>query len=151
MGEIYHHHKHNGTINWLQWVAWIALILAVIAIILAITGSTTNHVRHNSHEAHGITLVLQKGVTSGSTDTMTTGGNNLYIGQSSEALSLTISANDENKEGRELFIKNNSSNNITLKGGTGVTLQDGRLNLTVTSGQTAAFVGTGGNSFLRLQ
>ncbi len=151
MGEIYHLHKHNGTINWLQWVAWIALILAIVAIILAIILWANNAARHNSIGNNGITLNIQKGVTSGSTDAMVTGGNNLYIGQSSEALSLTISANDANKEGREIFIKNNSAQNITLKGGTGVTLSDGRLNLTVTPGQTAAFVGLGGNSFLRLQ
>ena len=151
MGKIYHLHKPTGNNNWLQWVAWIALILAVVAIILVLIGSGTSHSRHNSIAAHGITLILQKGVTSGSTDTMVTGGNNLYIGQSSEALSLTISANEANKEGREIFIKNNSAQNMTLKGGTGVTLQDGRLNLTVTPGQTAFFVGIGGNAFLRLQ
>jgi len=105
----------------------------------------------NTITTYGISWKIQRGKTSGSSDTMTTGGNDLYIGQSSEALNLTILPSESNKEGREIGVKNVSTQNIVMKGGTGVTLDAGGLNLTVTPGQTAIFVNTGNDDFLRLQ
>ncbi len=136
--------------DWKTWIFVLIIIIIIAIIILFIIGSIQS-TRTNSINTFGVSWRIQRGKTTGSTDVMTTGGNNLYIGQTPEALTLSISPSNDNEEGREIAIKNNSTQNIILKGGSGVTLREGQLSLTVIPGQTAIFVCLGGDDFLRLQ
>ena len=130
-------------------VNFLMALAAIVAIVVVFFLFQTHR---NSITKFGVAFKIQEGVTSGSTDSMKTGGNNLYIVNSSTALTLTVESSSDNQEGRTIAIKNNTANNTTLVGESGkVTLESGQLNLTVTPGQTAYFVNIDGkDKFLRL-
>lgn len=136
-----------GAFNIVNFILILIVIIAVVAFFLLF------QTHRNSITKFGISYKIQDGVTSGTTDSMTTGGNNLYIVNSSSPLTLTVMSSTDNQAGRIILIKNNTSNNTTLVGESGkVTLNSGQLNLTVTPGQTAYFLNTDGKDmFLRLQ
>lgn len=133
----------------LSVVNLILIIIIIIALIILFYLFVTNR---SEIINQGIAYNIIMGTSSATTDTMVANGNNLYIARSTSPLTLTIQSGQSNINGRYFLIKNNSTNNVTLVGGTGVTLNAGRLNLSVTPGQTAQFVNMGGSgSFLRLQ
>ena len=131
----------------------VALVL-VIALIIAVVVITLIGLSHkNSIQAYGVALKIQEGVQSGTTDTMKTGGNNMYIVNSSSPITLTLEDSGGHLEGRMLWIKNNTTNNTTLQGEPGgVSLLTGQLNLTVEPGVTAILIAKDkSGTYLRLQ
>jgi len=101
----------------------------------------------------GIAFNIQEGILSGTSDKMRTGGNNLYIVNSSDPLTLTLSSSPNHTKGRIIKIKNKTKNNTTLIGEPGgITLDPGELNLIVTPGQTATFIAIDDSqTYLRLE
>ena len=131
----------------------VSLALAVVAIIGVLIVLFLFLTHRNSVVQFGIAFKIQEGVTSGATDTMKTGGNNMYIVNSSDALTLTLADEGNHLEGRLLAIKNNSGNNTNVQGEPGgITLDAGQLNLTVEPGVTAVFLAKDTNgTYLRMQ
>ena len=131
----------------------INLILALLAIVGVIIVFFLFITHRNSITQFGIAYKIQEGVTSGTTDTMKTGGNNMYIVNSNSALTLTLADEGNHLEGRVLAIKNNTTNNTNIQGEPGgISLDAGQLNLTVEPGVTALFMAKDRNgTYLRLQ
>lgn len=131
----------------------INLILALLAIVGVIVVFFLFLTHRNSITQFGIAFKIQEGVTSGATDTMKTGGNNMYIVNSNVALTLTLADEGNHLEGRVLAIKNNTTNNTTVQGEPGgIVLDAGQLNLTIEPGATALFLAKDRDgTYLRLQ
>ena len=137
-----------------SWQAWIALILIIFVIIALIVLYILYFNKVSDLVNNGIPLKVQTGVTTGTTDTMITGGNNLYIGASTSAVTLTLaSSSSGNEQGDLIYIKNNSADIITVAAGSGITLSPSNITneKDVESGETAVYVATTTNTFLRLQ
>jgi hypothetical protein len=133
------------------WPNWLNFVIAIIAAILAIILYFFYFSHRSAVVTHGIAVRIQEGVKTGATDSMITGGNNLYIAQSDQAITVTVEPNDDNQTGRYITIKNASSDTVTLAQGTGVELDTGGLTLTVAAGETAQFISLNSkNKFLRL-
>jgi len=133
-------------------ISIIALIIAIIALIIAIIAI----VWFNSHKTaitnNGLALTVQQGVSSGTTDTMNTGGNNLYIINSASPLTLSIAPDDKNVNGSLIQIFNNTANTATLTAASPLSLNTSTIgSLTVGQGELAEFVFTGSNTFLRIK
>lgn len=94
-------------------VDWIALLIALIALVLVIIFVVIFFVERN----RGIPLRIQFG-GSGTSDTMNTGGNNLYIVNSTapSGFVLNIASNSTNIAGSEIYIFNSSGQQITVQG-----------------------------------
>ncbi|PCJ29165.1 MAG: hypothetical protein COA94_02325 [Rickettsiales bacterium] len=117
------------------------LVLIVLIIVFVVTSSSMFLSHKNSVQNYGIAFKIQEGVTTGTTDSMVTGGNNMYIANSTDPLTLTLTGNNDHLEGRTVGIKNNTDNNVTLKGQiNGITLDDGGLTLIVEKYKTAMFI-----------
>ncbi len=131
----------------------INLILALLAIVGVIIVFFLFLTHRNSITQFGIAFKIQEGATSGATDTMKTGGNNMYIVNSNSALTLTLADEGNHLEGRLLAIKNNTTDNTTVQGEPGgINLDAGQLNLTVEPGVTALFLAKDKEgTYLRLQ
>lgn len=101
---------------------------------------------------YGTTYRIQDGLTTGKTDTFNTSKFDLYVGNSSSALTLTILSSPTNIVGHSIYIKNESTQTITLQSGSGVSLNKGQFSsLTIPSSQTVSFVVyKTSNNFLRL-
>nr|QBK90774.1 MAG: hypothetical protein LCPAC201_00750 [Pithovirus LCPAC201] len=121
----------------------IIIIVVIIVIVVFID-------RQSSLDKFGISYSIQTGTTTGSSDVIAMIGNQIYIGQSSIPLTLILNKSSNQDVGRLVGIKNNTGNNITLKGGT-IKLDVGQINNTVTVGKTAWLLSTDNtDSWLRL-
>jgi hypothetical protein len=95
-----------------------------------------------------VAWVVQEGTSSATTENMATGGNNLYIAQSSSALSLTVLPSNTNTIGRQIMIKNTTNNVVTVVAGSGVTITGSG---TVAASDYGLYVVRGAtNSFIRI-
>jgi len=142
----------------MDFIAIIALIIGIIALIIAIIALVWFSSHRSNILSQGIDWTIQPGTSDASktTDSMNTGGNNLYIGNSPNAITLSILTNTTNTKGSEIMIYNNSADTITLASGTGVSVNTN----TVLTGTTVE-VGTlailiiistdSGDTFLRVQ
>ncbi len=135
----------------MEIIAIIALVLAIIAIIIIIIVSLVGLKHKNAVLTNGVAWIVQKGTQTNNVDTMTTTGHCLYLGISTAAVALTIAPNSNTATGNEIGIKNNSTETITLVPGTGVSIDQGQLNLTVGSGDFAILMTIGANAYVRLQ
>ena len=116
--------------------------ILIFLIVIAFAG------RRQEFAVSNISWIVQQGAASGATDTMLTGGNNFYIGNSSTDLTLTVAPAVTNTVGRQILIKNNSMKAITAVGGTNVTLNP--ASVTINPSDYAWYVATGTNNFLRV-
>jgi len=130
-------------------VDWISLIMAFIALVAVflVFVYVWNH-QHNLTN-NGLALIIQEGVTSGTTDSMKTGGNNLYVARTTAtSLNLTIRSNSGNTKGRQIYVTNDLPNggNVNLTG-SGISLKG---NPVVSRATTATFVFLETNRALRM-
>lgn len=138
-------------------IAVIALILIIIFIIIGLVffffPSTDPFIQFR-----GVNFNIQNG-TSGPTDTMRTGSNNLYISSTgltgTTGLTLTIESNSANFVGMTIAVKNNTVQTINdtttipfiqLVGGSGVTINPGGIYNNVAKDGTR--IGPGGFAWL---
>lgn len=133
-------------------ISIIALIIAIIALIIAIIAIVWFNSHKTSITNNGLALNVKQGVASGATDTMTTGGNNLYIVNSASPLTLSIAPDDNNVVGSLIQIFNDTANTTTLTAASPLSLDTTTIgSTTVAPGGLAEFVFTGSNTFLRIK
>jgi hypothetical protein len=92
------------------------IILGIFLLILVLT------FRRNPEFIYGTVFRIQDGVTAGAADSFNTGSYDLYIGNSTSNITLTILSSPNNIVGREIIVRNNTNNQITLREGDGVTI-----------------------------
>ena len=134
----------------------IALIIAIVTLIILIIVTIIANTHRTSILDNGITLKVQEGKQGDNitTDTMATGGNNIYIGNATNPLTLSIAPDDANIEGTVIYIYNNTgaaANDITIVPSPPVSLNTTQLGATIPQGGFAHLVATNTNSFLRIQ
>ena len=93
---------------------WLSFTIALVALVMVIIIYIVYFFQRSHLFARGIALQVQQGKTSGNSDQMVTGGNNLYIMRSNSDLTLTITSDNNNITGRQLYIKNNTAFITTL-------------------------------------
>ncbi len=129
-------------------LAALALILVTVLIIVIIFYPSALYI-------NTATITLVQNGSSNTAETMTTGGNNLYISTATivQDFPLTISANTMNTPGKSIQVKNNSSSNrIKLVPAEGVTIgYTAAVSDTVFPGQVAELVvSERNNNFIRI-
>lgn len=130
------------------------IILIVLFILVAIIYVVFFFFPNNLSARLPTELIIQNGA-SAATDTMATGGNNLYISNTNipNGFNLQLSANDSNVVGKVYYIKNNSITNainITTASGVQYTAAPG-VSSTIAPGALATLVITvTSNSFYRI-
>lgn len=142
--------NNSGSGSGLSWLPWVNLVLIIIIILIFLisyffTGSSglVNGVNYDIVELNSKTANV----------TLPTGTNSMGISAPTLEQTVTILANSFNKKGLTIAIKNNTSSgkNITIKAGTGVTIDEGGLGDLVEPGELAQYIVTSNtNSFLRL-
>lgn len=129
---------------------WVALVIAVVAVIAVAVIYIIYFFDRKVLFVNGIPLRIQTGADA-TTDTMTTGGNNLYIvGAAADNLPLTLTiANDKgNQAGTPISVFNGTEGEVTLKADSGMTITG---STTVAAGAYAVLVFTDATSLQRLQ
>lgn len=134
-----------------SYLSWINLVLVIIIIIVIIILTVVFSSHRTELEQYALAYQIQTSSSTATTDTMTLSGNQMYIDQSSSALTLTLNTGSNHLKGRYVFIYNNSGNDITLKSGTAM-VSEGQLNMTVTKGEEAKLVSVDTkNTWLRVR
>lgn len=130
--------------------AKIALAIAIIALVLII-GFGIWWFYSRSKDVNNPTWRSATAVTSGTTDTFTPSGDDIYIVSSNTALVLTISAPSTSDLKGAMFIVNNTTNTnaITVVKGTGVTSTIPAI-ITIAAGTSAQFMWTAKDQFRRI-
>lgn len=132
-------------------IDWVNFGLALAALIIGLILIFWTWSINNNLLTHGIGWRIQNGSTDSTQENMKTGGNNLYIANRS-SIQIVISSNSGNTKGREIAIKNDTANNVTIDTTNLSSYDSGKVSQgnKVSSGHTASFVFTGKNQLLRL-
>ena len=128
----------------------ITSIIIIILIVVFLLFILFIGVRRNPEFIFGTIFRVQQGVTSGTTDTFNTSLFDLYIGNSSSPVKLTITASTNNIIGREIIIRNNTNHQITFIGGDGVTFSKSNQLTTKVDASATLVVVDRPNNFLRI-
>ena len=119
---------------------FLVLGLLIFLIVLAFAN------RRREFAITNVSWIVQNGTSTDTKDTMTTGGNNLYIANATSNLSLIIAPNPANTIGRQILIKNVTANTVTLASGSGVSISG-----TIAANDYGLFVVVGAlNTFVRI-
>ncbi len=130
--------------NWVNFVLIIIIIIILIVIIIIYVNDRSNIL------SSGIALIVINGPTTGTADNFVMSGNMIYVNQSSSVLTLTVSATSDQAAGQLAYVKNNTSNNLIVVGGT-ANIDSNTLGNTITNGETAIYMATNSsNAWLRL-
>lgn len=132
-------------------VIWVTLIIAVITFIIAFLLAIWIWSINNKLNNQGVRLNIQNGAASGVSETMNTGKYNLYIANKT-GITVIISANSDNKTGRQIYIKNNTPGNCQINTNNLTSYDGGNIGNSkiILPGITAQFVFTNTNRLLRL-
>lgn len=133
---------------------WFWLIVLLVIAALAIAIGILVWIGTRSDTTVDLNLSLQQTTTATtSSDTFQTSKYDMYIGKTTVTLNLNVPANDTNRKGRELFVKNDGTANINLDTRSLINFNEGKITngSTVESGAYAVFVFEADNNLLRLQ
>ena len=137
-------------INWVNFILVLLVIILIIFIYIAFFSFSSRT------ETNGVPWRIQHGTTTGTTDTLTTGGNVLYIARTgANKLTLQVPEDGSNTEGRQFTVKNIlGSGNVTLTGTGGLNFSgrgaNGDAPTTVSKNQLGWYVFTATNSAFRI-
>jgi len=137
-----------STLNWVNFV----LILIVIIYLIVITIIYFNNV--NDTTSSGVPINTVFGTKTGSSDTYVMRGNHIYFGQSTAGASstgfvLNLNSSGNQTEGQVTYIKNTTSNALTVRSGT-ASINVAGLTNTITGGHTAIYISDNSNGWTRL-
>ena len=127
--------------------ASVVITLIIVGIVLFILILS---LKKNPEYIYGTFFRIQQGVTSGTTDTFNTSLYDIYIGNSSSALKLTIAASPNNIVGREIIVRNNTDNLITLIDGDGVSIIKSNKLTNIVATVSTLVVVVKPNNFIRI-
>jgi len=136
------------TFNWVNLV----LIIIVIIYLIVITIIYFNNV--DNVTSTGVPINQVFGTKTGSSDTYVMRGNNIYIGQSTAGASstgfvLNVNSSGDQVEGQVTYIKNTTSNALTVRSGT-ASINVAGLTNTIVGGHTAIYIANSSNGWMRL-
>nr|QBK90438.1 MAG: hypothetical protein LCPAC103_01190 [Pithovirus LCPAC103] len=131
---------------------WILLFIAIIALALAIGALIWIGTRRGD-EVDLLLAIQESSSATTASDTFRTNEFDMYIGRTTVNLNLNIPTNDSNRKGRQIFVKNDGTGDITLDTRSLVNFNEGRIpnGSTVETGVYAEFVFIAQNNLLRLQ
>lgn len=131
---------------------WLLVLLVLIALGIAIGVLVWIGTRDDIVVNRDLSI-QETSVATTTSDTFKTSEFDLYIGVNTATLNLNIPANDTNRKGREIFIKNNGTSNINIDTRSLVNFKGGQITnpTTIESGVYGVFVFESQNLLLRLQ
>lgn len=131
---------------------WLIVLLVLIALGIAIGVLIWIGTREDTVVNKDLSI-QQTSSASTTSDTFKTNEFDLYIGVNTGTLNLNIPANDTNRKGREIFIKNDGTANINIDTRSLVNFKGGQITnpSTIESGVYGVFIFESQNSLLRLQ
>jgi len=131
---------------------WLLVLLVIIALGIAIGVLIWIGTREDTVVNPDLSI-QQTSVATTTSDTFRTSEFDLYIGINTGTMTLNIPANDTNRKGRVIYIKNDGTANINIDTRNLVNFKGGQITnpQTVESGAYAIFVFESQNLLLRLQ
>jgi len=131
---------------------WLLVLLVLIALGIAIGVLIWIGTREDTVVNRDLSI-QQTSSASTTSDTFKTNEFDLYIGVNTGTLNLNIPANDTNRKGREIFIKNDGTANINIDTRSLVNFKGGQITnpSAIESGVYGVFIFESQNSLLRLQ